>query len=381
MAYPLEGLRVVELASIGPGPFACMMLADHGADVIRIERPGGTRGGLESATETDILLRSRRRMAVDLKSPSGRAVLLDLVASADALVEGFRPGVMERLGLGPEAVHAVNPTLVYGRMTGWGQTGPWAGRAGHDINYIALSGALHAIGRKGEAPVPPLNMLGDFGGGAMMLAFGLLAGIHNARATGRGCVVDAAMTDGSALLMAMIHTLLAQGSWQDRRGMNVLDGGAPYYDVYETADGRHVALGAIEPKFHAEMLERLGLAEDPRFARRDDPAAWAGLKDQIAARMRTRTRDQWDVVFDGSDACYAPVLSLREASSHPHNTARGTFMEASGVTQPAPAPRYEGAETRAPQMAEATTQTRAILKGLGYSEARIDAVMADGAVA
>lgn len=380
MAYPLEGLRVVEFAGIGPGPFACMMLADHGAEVIRVERPGGTKGGLESAAETDILLRSRSRMSIDLKSEAGRAVLLDLLATADGLVEGFRPGVMERLGLGPETVHRINPRLVYGRMTGWGQSGPWAGRAGHDINYIALSGALHAIGRRDAAPVPPLNMLGDFGGGAMMLAFGLLSGILGAQATGRGCVVDAAMTDGSALLTAMIHTLLGQGRWQDRRGANVLDGGAPYYDVYETADGRHIALGAIEPQFHDEMLARLGLAEDPAFSRRDDPAAWGELKDRIAARVRTRTRDAWDAVFDGSDGCYAPVLSLREAPCHPHNAARGTFVEVSGVTQPAPAPRYDGLETRAPQMPDAATQTPAILRKLGYSDAKIETVMKSGAV-
>ncbi|CAM4136609.1 CaiB/BaiF CoA transferase family protein [Palleronia rufa] len=380
MAYPLEGLRVVEFAGIGPGPFACMMLADHGAEVIRVERPGGTKGGLESAAETDILLRSRSRMSVDLKSEAGRAVLLDLLATADALVEGFRPGVMERLGLGPETVHRINPRLVYGRMTGWGQSGPWAGRAGHDINYIALSGALHAIGRRDAAPVPPLNMLGDFGGGAMMLAFGLLSGILGAQATGRGCVVDAAMTDGSALLTAMMHTLLGQGRWQDRRGANVLDGGAPYYDVYETADGRHIALGAIEPQFHDEMLARLGLAEDPGFSRRDDPAAWGELKDRIAARVRTRTRDAWDAVFDGSDGCYAPVLSLREAPCHPHNAARGTFVEVSGVTQPAPAPRYDGLDTRAPQMPDAATQTPAILRKLGYSDAKIETVMKSGAV-
>jgi len=380
MAYPLEGLRVVEFAGIGPGPFACMMLADHGAEVIRVERPGGTKGGLESAAETDILLRSRSRMSVDLKSESGRAVLLDLLATADALVEGFRPGVMERLGLGPETVHRINPRLVYGRMTGWGQDGPLAQVAGHDINYIALSGALHAIGRRDAAPVPPLNMLGDFGGGAMMLAFGLLSGILGAQATGRGCVVDAAMTDGSALLTAMIHTLLGQGRWQDRRGANVLDGGAPYYDVYETADGRHIALGAIEPQFHDEMLARLGLAEDPAFSRRDDPAAWGELKDRIAARVRTRTRDAWDAVFDGSDGCYASVLSLREAPCHPHNAARGTFVEVSGVTQPAPAPRYDGLETRAPQMPDAATQTPAILRKLGYSDAKIETVMKSGAV-
>lgn len=377
---PLHGFRILELAGIGPGPFAGMMLADHGAEVIRIERPAAGAAGPEIPPAQDITQRSRRRIAMDLKSPAARAVLLDLVAGADALIEGFRPGVIERLGLGPEVLCAANPRLVIGRMTGWGQTGPMAAMPGHDINYIAISGALHAIGRRGERPVVPLNLIGDFGGGAMMLAFGLLAAMIAARATGQGQVVDAAMTDGSALLMAATQSYRQIGFWRDERGVNLLDGAAHFYDSYETADGHHIAFGAIEPQFYAELLRLTGLATDPDFAGQMDATRWDRLRDRLAAVIRARTRAEWDAVFQGSEACYAPVLSLAEAVEHPHNVARGTFVTAGGVTQPAPAPRYSRSETVPPRMARAETDTAAILTTLGYSDARIEALRAEGAV-
>lgn len=376
----LAGLRIVEFAGIGPGPFACMMLADHGAEVIRIERPNGVQAGPDVPTETDILLRSRKRMFIDLKSENGRHVLKDLIAKSDGIVEGYRPGVMERLGLGPDDLMKTNPALVYGRMTGWGQSGPYSNLAGHDINYIAVTGALHAFGRKGEAPVPPINMVGDFGGGAMMLAYGMLAGILAARTTGKGTVVDAAMTDGAALLMSMIYTFMGQGTWKDERGVNLLDTGAHFYDVYETKDGRYISLGAIEPKFYAEMLARLGLSEKITLAAQMDPGTWDGLKTEIAAVIKTKTREDWDVIFEGSDACYAPVMSLSEAPKHPHNAARTTFIQAGGVTQPAPAPRYSTFETRPPEMSDQSSHTREILVALGYDTAKIEGVLAAGGI-
>ncbi|MCI4661319.1 MAG: CoA transferase [Neomegalonema sp.] len=375
---PLSGVRIVEFAGIGPGPFAAMMLADHGAEVIRIERPGGLTAGLGNPAQTDILLRGRKRMEVDLKAPEGRAVVLDLLANADGLIEGYRPGVMERLGLGPAQVHARARRLVYGRMTGWGQEGPLAHAAGHDITYIALSGALHAIGRAGEAPVVPLNLVGDFGGGAMMLAFGMLAGLLHAQRTGEGQIVDAAMTDGAALLMAMMYTLHGQGLWEDARGANILDGGVPYYDTYETADGRHIALGPIEPGFFAQFLTLVGLAGDPDFDAQNDRALWPRQRDRLRALFLSRTQAEWDALLLGTDACYAPVLSLREAPQHPHNRARATFVESGGITQPAPAPRFSACPPRAPQMADASTQTRELLTQIGYDPARIEALCESG---
>lgn len=380
MAGPLQGIRILEFAGIGPGPFACMMLADHGAEVIRIDRPGGVQAGPESPAETDILLRSRRRIEVDLKSEAGRAVIQQLAATADGVVEGFRPGVMERLGLGPEPLRAANPRLVYGRMTGWGQTGPLSHAAGHDINYISLTGALHAFGRKTGGPVPPVNMVGDFGGGAMMLAYGMVAALLNAARTGEGTVIDAAMTDGSALLMAMIYTFLGQGSWTDRRGVNMLDTGAHFYDVYETSDGHHMAIGAIEPQFYAKLLELTGLAEDPDMAAQLDPAAWDRLRDRLGPVIASKTRAEWDEISRGTDACMSPILSLTEAADHPHNAARGTFVTAGGVVQPAPAPRYSTLETRTPKMATAETDTRAILSDLGLTEEEIAQITASGHV-
>ena len=380
MPGPLKGLRIIEFAGLGPGPFACMMLADHGAEVIRIERPGGTKGGPESDARTDILLRSRKRIAIDMKSDSGKAVLRDLIATADGLIEGFRPGVMERLGLGPDEMLLLNPKLVYGRMTGWGQTGPFARMAGHDINYIALSGALHAFGRKGEKPTPPINMMGDFGGGAMMLAFGMVSALLHVQRGGNGTVIDAAMTDGSALLMSMIYSFHSQGWWKDERGVNMLDTGAHFYDVYETRDGKFISLGPIEPQFYARMLELTGLADDPAMAAQTDPNKWDEMRDKLTKVIAEKTRDEWDAIMTGSDACYAPVLSLTEAPDHPHNHARTTFTTAGNVRQPTPAPRYSSIATVPPKMPDGRTHARQILADLGYSEDQIAETLAQGGV-
>lgn len=335
MPGPLAGLRIVEFAGIGPGPFCAMMLADHGAEVTRIERPGGR------IDPRDVLTRNRHAVvALDTKSAEGLAEAKRRCADADGLIEGYRPGVMERLGLGPDVLLGENPRLVYGRMTGWGQAGPYAQAAGHDINYIALSGVLHGIGRAGERPVPPVNYLGDFGGGAMMLAFGMVAALLHVARGGAGQVIDCAMTDGSALLSAMSWSFLAQGMNRDERGVNMLDGAAHFYDSYECADGRHISIGSIEPQFYALLRRHAGVADDPAFDAQHDRAAWPALKAKLAAIVRTKTRDEWDAAMAASDVCYAPVLSLREAAAHPHNVARGTFVEVGGVTQPAPAPRY-----------------------------------------
>ncbi|WP_405846238.1 CaiB/BaiF CoA transferase family protein [Streptomyces sp. NBC_01518] len=338
---PLSGVRVVELAGIGPGPFAAMLLADLGADVVRVDRPGGPALGV--APEYDVTNRNKRSVLVDLKAPGGPARVLDLVARADILIEGNRPGVTERLGVGPGPCLARNPRLVYGRMTGWGQDGPLAERAGHDIAYIALTGTLGMIGNPGESPPAPANLLGDYAGGSLYLVVGVLAALHHARVTGTGQVVDAAIVDGTAHLSAMIHGMLAAGSWQDRRAANLLDGGCPYYGTYETADGRHMAVGALEPRFYEEFTRLLGLA-DFADARRDW-TRWGELREAVAARFRSRTRDEWTAVFAGTDACVAPVLSLREAPHHPHLAARGTFTEHGGITQPAPAPRFSATPT------------------------------------
>ena len=338
---PLSGVRVVELAGIGPGPFAAMLLADLGADVVRVDRPGGVALGVDP--EYDVTNRNKRSVLVDLKAPDGPARVLDLVERADILIEGNRPGVTERLGVGPGPCHARNPRLVYGRMTGWGQDGPLAQRAGHDIAYIALTGTLGMIGSPGEPPPAPANLLGDYAGGSLYLVVGVLAALHHARVTGIGQVVDAAIVDGTAHLSAMIHGMLAAGGWQDRRAANLLDGGCPYYGTYETADGKHMAVGALEPRFYAEFVDLLGLA-DFADARRDW-TRWGELREAVAARFRSRTRDEWTDVFAGTDACVAPVLSLREAPHHPHLAARGTFTEHGGITQPAPAPRFSATPT------------------------------------
>ena len=338
---PLTGVRVVELAGIGPGPFAAMLLADLGADVVRVDRPGGA--GLAIDPDHDITNRNKRSVIVDLKSADGPARVLDLAARADILIEGYRPGVAERLGVGPEACHARNPKLVYGRMTGWGQEGPLAPRAGHDIAYIALTGTLGMIGEPDRPPAVPANLLGDYAGGSLYLVVGVLAALHHARAGGTGQVVDAAIVDGTAHLSAMLHGMLATGGWQDRRGANLLDGGCPYYGTYETADGKYMAVGSLEPQFYAEFVTLLDLPEHADA--RKDRARWGELREAVAARFKSRTRDEWTSVFEGYDACVAPVLSLREAPHHPHLHARGTFTDHGGITQPAPAPRFSATPT------------------------------------
>jgi alpha-methylacyl-CoA racemase len=330
---PLRGVRVVEFASIGPGPFAAMLLADLGADVVRIERPGAT------SDRREFVNRGRRSIVLDLKRPEARRTALALAAKADALVEGYRPGVMERLGLGPDAVLAANPRLVYGRMTGWGQDGPLSHAAGHDINYIALSGALDAIGPAGGRPTPPLNLVGDLGGGALYLVMGLLAGIIEARGSGRGQVVDCAVLDGAASLMATFFWLRQTGQWDGPRGSNLLDGGAHFYSTYECADGKFVAVGPLEPKFYAELRRRLGLF-DPAFDAQDDKAGWPRLSEALAAVFRTRPQRHWCDLLEGTDACFAPVLGMDEVAAHPHNAARGTVVTLDGLQQPAPAPRF-----------------------------------------
>ena len=339
MAGALAGLTVIELAGIGPAPFTGMMLADHGARVIRVERPG-LAGRFGDNGNRDILNRNRERIELDLKDPAAIAQLVELAKTADALIEGFRPGVIERLGLGPEVLLAANPRIVIGRMTGWGQDGPMAPLAGHDINYIALSGALHSYGRAGDKPTFPINAVGDFGGGGMLLAFGVLAAILSAKATGQGQVVDCAMVDGAAILSAMTYTFLGNGQWRDERGVNLLDSGAHFYDTYETSDGKWISLGAIEPQFYALLLEKAGLAGDADFAAQMNPASWGPLKDKLTALFLTKTRDAWCTIMDNTDICFAPVLSLREAPTHPHNVARRTFVEDGGMIQPAPAPRF-----------------------------------------
>jgi alpha-methylacyl-CoA racemase len=366
---PLTGIRIVELAGIGPGPFAGMMLADHGAEVIRIDR-GPTRGITIDAK--DPLLRSRRSIALDLKKPEAISAVRRMVGDADGLIEGFRPGVTERLGLGPDVLLGDNPRLVYGRMTGWGQTGPMAHEPGHDINYLAISGALHAFGRAGEKPTPPINMVADFGGGGMMLAFGMLAALLHARATGEGQVVDAAMTDGSALLMSMIWGFRGMGRWRDGRGENLLDTGAHFYDTYETADGKWVSLGAIEPQFYAQLRVVMGL-DAPEWDRQMDAGAWAPLKAELTRRFAERTRDAWVAAFAGHEVCFAPVLGFDDALQDPHNRARGTFVEAGGVTQPAPAPRYSVSRTVPPAMA-AVRDDAAVLRDLGFTAQEVAAL-------
>jgi alpha-methylacyl-CoA racemase len=334
MAGPLSGVRIIELAGIGPVPFAGMMLADHGADVIRVERPG------EPARRSDPLARSRRSVTLDLKTTSGVARFRRLCSTADGLIEGFRPGVMERLGLGPDILLADRPALIYGRMTGWGQDGPYAAKAGHDINYIAISGVLGACGRTGEKPVPPLNLVGDFGAGGMMLAFGMVSALLAAKSGGKGQVIDCAMTDGAALLMALIWGLRAQGAWQDKRGVNALDGGAPFYEVYETAEGGYIALGAIEEKFYATLCNRLGIAEDPIFNAQYDQSLWPEQKRKLTALFLTKSRGEWCELLKGADACFSPVLTMSECLEDSHNRARKTFIEIGGTIQPAPVPRY-----------------------------------------
>lgn len=355
---PLRGLRVVELAGIGPGPHAAMVLADLGADVVRVDRPGGLRLG--DPSRPDPTLRGRRRVTADLKDPTGREIVLRLVERADVLLEGYRPGVTERLGVGPQECHARNPKLVYGRMTGWGQDGPLAQRAGHDINYLSLTGALHAIGRAGERPVPPLNLVGDFGGGSMLLVVGVLGALWEAQRSGRGQVVDAAMIDGTSLLSQMFWGFLGHGIWVDERESNLLDGGAPFYDTYTCADGRHVAVGALEPQFYAALLAGLGLTAADLPAQHDREH-WPHLRARFADTFTTRTRDEWAAVFAGTDACVTPVLAFSEVAAHPHVAARHTIVERDGMAQAAPAPRFSRTPARTPDVAREPEPVDAVL--------------------
>ncbi|GGF69016.1 CoA transferase [Azorhizobium oxalatiphilum] len=374
---PLAGLRVVEFVGIGPAPFCTMLLSDLGAEVISIDRTVASGLGIARPPRFDILARGRPVLRLDLKRPEGLALARELVGRADALVEGFRPGAMERLGLGPEDLLGQHPALVYGRVTGWGQEGPLAQSAGHDLNYIALTGALHAIGRAGQPPTPPLNLVGDFGGGGLLLAFGIVCALHSARATGRGQVVDAAMIDGAATLMASMFGLAAAGLHGTERGTNLLDSGAPHYDVYACADGQYVAVAPIEQKFRAQMLARLGIApEDERlFA---DPASWPQARALLAERFRAQPRAHWESLFADTDACVAPVLTMAEAPAHAHHRARGSFVEVDGVAHPAPAPRFSGTPAAAPGADVRTAAER--LAGWGLDEARLDALAAAGVV-
>jgi len=379
---PLHGIRILEIAGIGPGPFAAMMLSDMGAEVVRVDRADKVRGGDPAAPPADVLNRGRRSIGIDLKNADGVEALLTLVESADALVEGFRPGVTERLGFGPDVCLARNPRLVYGRMTGWGQDGPYAQAAGHDINYIALAGALDSIGRAGERPVPPLNLVGDFGGGGMLLAFGVACALVERASSGKGQVVDAAMVDGSAILMTMFHAFRAMGIWFDERGTNMLDSGAHFYDVYETKDGKYVTIGSIEPQFYAELLEKTGLTADDTLAHQHDRTQWPAMKERFVELFKTKTRDEWCELMEASDACFAPVLSMTEAPAHPHNVARGTFVERNGIVQPAPAPRFDrtpGEISRPPS--HAGQHTDEVLADWGVDAATIAKLHETGAVA
>lgn len=344
---PLHGLKVIELAGIGPGPMAAMLLADMGATVLRVDRKEPSGLGVARPERFDLLLRNRRSIPLDLKQPAAVDLVLDLVRSSDVLIEGFRPGVAERLGLGPSVCLEKNPKLIYGRITGWGQHGPLANAVGHDINYIALSGALHAIGRVGQAPAVPLNLVGDFGGGTMYLVMGILAALYEMKASGQGQVVDAAMVDGVASLMTQPHGTFAAGMMTHERGTNITDSGAPFYDVYECSDGQWVSIGAVEKKFYAQVLHLLGL--DSLLADQWERDRWREAKTQIAEKIKTHTRDEWCAIFEGTDSCFAPVLTLEEAPHHPHLQARGTYVEIDGITQPAPAPRFSRSVAPTPQ--------------------------------
>lgn len=378
---PLKGIKVVEFAALGPAPMGAMLLADLGAEVLRIERKASVNGRPMADLfdpKIDILNRSRRVVALDMKKPEAIETALRLIEQADVLIEGFRPGVMERLGIGPDVCLCRNPKLVYGRMTGWGQYGTLAHAAGHDINYLSLSGALHAIGEKGGKPVAPLNLVADCGGGAMLLAMGVLAGVISARNTGHGQVVDAAMTDGAAVLMSMMYTLKAMGQWTQERGSNLLDGGAHFYDTYQCSDGKWLSVGAIEPQFYALLLEKTGI-DDPAFKAQWDRSQWPALKEKLAAVLATRTRTEWCAIFEGTDACVAPVLDMDEAPAHPHNKSRGTFIDVAGVTQPAPAPRFSGTPAGQPTPPHPEGDAQ-VLTAWGFSADELAGLRAQGAL-
>ena len=374
---PLDGVRVIEIASLAPAPFGCMILSDLGADVLRVDRAENC--GPATVAPPDPLSRGRRSIGLNLKDPEGTGVLLRLADDADVLVEGFRPGVTERLGCGPAECARRNPRLVYARMTGWGQHGPLAATAGHDIDYIGVSGALAPIGRAGQRPVPPLNLVADFGGGGMLLAVGILAALLERERSGLGQVVDAAMVDGSALLTSFLHGMRAAGGWRDERGTNLLDGGAPFYDTYESADGRYLAVGALEPRFYAALLAGLGLAGDDSLPGQYDRAGWPVLRARLSDAFRGRTQAEWGEVFAGTDACVAPVLGPAEAPAHPHNAARGVFIDVGGVVQPAPAPRFGRTAAGLPEPPPRPgADTDAVLGGLGYTAAQITDLRARG---
>ena len=378
---PLQGIKVVEFAALGPAPMGAMLLADLGAEVLRIERKSSVSGRPIADLfdpKIDILNRSRRVVALNMKQPEAIETALRLIEQADVLIEGFRPGVMERLGVGPDVCLARNPKLVYGRMTGWGQSGALAHAAGHDINYLSLSGALHAIGEKGGKPVAPLNLVADCGGGAMLLAMGVLAGVISVRNTGRGQVVDAAMTDGAAVLMSMMYTLKAMGQWTQQRGDNLLDGGAHFYDTYQCSDGKWLSVGAIEPQFYALLLEKAGI-DDPAFKAQWDRSQWPALKEKLAAVLATRTRDAWCAVFEGSDACVAPVLDMDEAPLHAHNLSRNTFIEVNGIIQPAPAPRFSGTPAGQPTPPQPDGDAQ-VLSDWGFSADELACLRMQGAL-
>lgn len=375
---PLTGIKIIELAGIGPGPFCGMMLADMGAEVIRVDRPGGNPS---AAGGHDILFRNRKSIAVNLKSPQGVETILKLCEQADAIFEGYRPGVAERLGVGPEQCMARNEKLVYGRMTGWGQDGPLAQSAGHDINYISISGALHAVGRAGEKPIPPLNLFGDFGGGGMMMAFGMVCALLEAKNSGKGQVIDSSMHEGSAALMAMFYGMKANGLFSDNRGTHMLDTGAPFYDVYETKDGKYISIGSIEPQFYELLKDKAELSLDD-FGVQMNPALWPEQKKKMETVFKAKTRDEWCEVMEGSDVCFAPVLGLEDAPKHPHNVARGSFIDVAGVTQHAPTPRFSRTPSGTPQAMQAPgTHTRETLLSFGFAASEVDALLEQGAVA
>jgi alpha-methylacyl-CoA racemase len=385
---PLQGVKIIEVAGIGPGPFAAMLLSDMGADVVRVDRASNAMGGDPATPPADVLGRGRRSVALDLKSPDGIAVLMDMVEQADVLIEGYRPGVAERLGFGPDECAARNPKLVYGRMTGWGQEGPYAPTAGHDINYIALAGVLAHLGRDGEKPTPPINLVGDFGGGAMFLAFGVVCALLEAQRSGQGQVVDTAMVDGAAYLMMMMWAFSAMGIWSEERGTNMLDTGAHYYDTYECKDGGFVSIGSIEPQFYAQLLTLTGLEEDyasrgESLPNQNDKARWGEMKERLGAIFLTRTRDEWSAVMEGTDVCFAPVLTMQEATQHPHNVQRSTFTEVAGIVQPAPAPRFSrtGAEVQRPPAHVGQHTVEVLGEWLGMDDERIAALRSSGALA
>ena len=376
MAGPLTGYRIIEIAGIGPGPFAAMLLSDMGAEVIRVDRAQAVRPG---AKANDISLRGRRNVALDLKNPEGVEALLQLVGKADAIIEGFRPGVMERLGVGPDVCLARNPRIVFGRMTGWGQEGMYAQAAGHDINYISLAGSLAHFARKDEMPLPPLNMVGDFGGGGMFLAYGVVCALLEAQKSGKGQVVDTAMVDGTAVLMTVFWSMKQSGIFNENApGTNLLDTGAHFYDVFECKDGKYVSLGSIEPQFYAELLRLTGLEGDPEFARQMDTSLWPKLKERLRDKMREKTRDEWCAIMEATDVCFAPVLTMSEAAEHPHNVERRTFLNVNGAVQPAPAPRFS---RTVPEIARGSAvageNTAEVLKEWGVAD--VDALIANGA--